>query len=173
MAKILVSACLLGCACRYDGASKPCEKVLALAEDPENVLIPVCPEQMGGLTTPRNPSERQRDEEGFVLPLFLNSPDGNLPPQARAESEAMALPRALIMNDGTDVSENYARGVEIALRIAEINRVDYAILKSGSPSCGKGLIYDGSFSGTKVPGNGVTTDALLAAGYKVLSEEEL
>lgn len=153
MAKILVSACLLGCQCRYDRASKPCEKVLALAEDPENVLIPVCPEQMGGLTTPRNPSERQRDAEGVVLPLIQ--------------------PRALIMNDGTDVSENYARGVEIALRIAEINRVDYAILKSGSPSCGKGLIYDGSFSGTKVPGNGVTTDALLAAGYKVLSEEEL
>ncbi len=173
MAKILVSACLLGCQCRYDGASKPCEKVLALAEDPENVLIPVCPEQMGGLTTPRNPSERQRDAEGVVLPLFLNSPDGNLPLQAGAEGEAMARPRALIMNDGTDVSENYARGVEIALRIAEINRVDYAILKSGSPSCGKGLIYDGSFSGTKVPGNGVTTDALLAAGYKVLSEEEL
>ena len=183
MAKILVSACLLGCQCRYDGASKPCEKVLALAQDPENVLIPVCPEQMGGLTTPRNPSERQRNEEDVVLPLFLNGPDGNLPPQAGAESEVMARPgaksitlsqpRALIMNDGTDVSENYARGVKIALQIAALNRIDYAILKSGSPSCGKGLIYDGSFSGTKVPGNGVTTDALLAAGYKVISEEDL
>lgn len=153
MKKILVSACLLGCACRYDGKSKPCEKVLELAEDPENVLIPICPEQMGGLTTPRKPSERQRDENGRIVD----------------PSE----PRALIMNDGTDVTDNYRRGVEIALRIAELNGIDYAILKSGSPSCGKGIIYDGSFSGAKAEGNGITADALLAAGYEVLSEEEL
>jgi len=141
MAVILVSACLLGCKTRYDGASKPCDKVLALARD--NILIPVCPEQMGGLTTPRLPSERQPDTD------------------------------TLLMKDGTDVTENYRRGVEITLRIAELNHADYAILKAGSPSCGKGLIYDGSFSGKKIPGNGVTTDALLNAGYKVISEEEL
>jgi len=141
MKKILVSACLLGCACRYDGASKPCEKVIDLAKD--NVLIPICPEQMGGLTTPRNPSERQPGKD------------------------------LILMNNGTDVTAAYKRGVEAALNIAKINNIDYAILKSGSPSCGHGLIYDGSFSGKKIPGNGITADALIAAGYKVFSEEEI
>ena len=141
MSTILVSACLLGCPTRYDGGSKPCEAVLKLAED--NVLIPVCPEQLGGLSTPRLPSERQSDG------------------------------KTLLMRDGTDVTEQYMRGVGIALDVARLNRVDYCVLKSGSPSCGKGLIYDGSFTGKKIPGNGVTAEALLAAGYRVLTEEEL
>ena len=63
--KILVSACLLGTPCRYDGKSKPCEKVIRLGEDYE--IIPVCPEQLGGLTTPRPPSEMQADGR------FINS----------------------------------------------------------------------------------------------------
>ena len=153
MSRILVSACLLGCNCRYDGQLKTCQKVIDLAEDPDNVLIPICPEQMGGLTTPRVSSERQRDGNGNILP-----------PTAE---------RALVMKNGSDVTENYNRGVEIALKIAKLNKIDYAILKSGSPSCGKGMIYDGSFSGSKAPGNGITTDALLAAGYKVINEDEL
>lgn len=140
MAKILVSACLLGCACRYDGNSRPDEKVLALAED--NVLIPVCPEQLGGLPTPRCPSERQ---EGLRV----------------------------LMKDGTDVSEHYRRGAETALHIARLNRVDYAVLKADSPSCGKGRIYDGSFTGAKGPGNGITADLLLENGIPVYSNEEL
>lgn len=138
--KILVSACLLGCNCRYDGKSMPNEKVLSLAG--KNVLIPVCPEQMGGLTTPRNPSERQ--ENGTI-----------------------------IMNDGTDVTENYKRGVEMTLKIAELNDIDYAIMKAKSPSCGKGLIYDGTFTGNKIEGNGITSEALLNAGYKVITENDL
>ena len=141
MAKILVSACLLGFPTRYDGTSKPCEAVLALAKD--NVLIPVCPEQMGGLSTPRIPSERQRDG------------------------------KTLLMRDGTDVTENYRRGVEMTLRLAEMNGVELCILKSGSPSCGKGEIYDGSFTGCKIPGNGVTAEALLHAGYTVITEKEI
>jgi len=141
MAKILVSACLLGCACRYDGASKPCQKVIDLAKD--NVLIPICPEQMGGLTTPRIPSERQPGKD------------------------------LILMKDGTDVTENYKRGVEISLNIAKLNNVDYAILKSGSPSCGKGRIYDGTFTGNKIPGNGITAETLLKEGFKVITEEEL
>lgn len=153
MKKILVSACLLGCECRYDGASKPCEKVLALADNEKAVLIPVCPEQLGGLPTPRVPSERQRDSEGRILPVTEE--------------------KSVIMKDGTDVSENYAKGAETALSIARLNKVDLAVLKSGSPSCGKALIYDGSFTGTKAPGNGVTVDLLESNGIKVLSEEDL
>lgn len=141
MAKILVSACLLGCNCRYDGLSKPNEKVLALAKD--NVLIPVCPEQMGGLTTPRIPSERQQNSD------------------------------RILAKDGSDVTDNYQKGVAMALQIAKLNNIDYAVLKAGSPSCGKGLIYDGTFSGNKIPGNGITVETLLKEGYKVLSDEEL
>ena len=109
----------------------------------EHTLIPVCPEQMGGLTTPRLPSERQ---------------NGAYP---------------ILMKDGTDVTENYLRGVEMALNIAKINGVKTAILKAGSPSCGKGLIYDGTFTGKKVPGNGVTTELFTRVGIKVYSDEEL
>lgn len=138
--KILVSACLLGCSCRYDGKSMPNEKVLGLSND--NILIPVCPEQMGGLSTPRNPSECQKD--GRVL-----------------------------MNDGTDVTENYRRGAEMALTVAKLNDVDYAIMKAKSPSCGKGLIYDGSFQKRLTEGNGITSDLLLKEGYKVITEKDL
>lgn len=141
MSVILVSACLLGCPTRYDGKSRPCEKVLALAK--QNTLIPVCPEQLGGLSTPRLPSERQVGKD------------------------------VLLMRDGTDVTEQFRLGAEITLRIAAMSRVDYAILKSGSPSCGKGLICDGSFTGHKIPGDGVTCEALQKAGYMVLSENEL
>jgi len=141
MAKILVSACLLGCNTRYDGKEVPCQKVIDLAKD--NVLIPICPEQMGGLTTPRTPSERQPGKD------------------------------LILMKDGTDVTDNYKRGVKIAVDIAKLNNVDYCILKSGSPSCGNGLIYDGSFTGNKIPGDGITTETLKKEGFKVLSENDI
>ena len=139
MARILVSQCLLGCFCRYDAQLKTNQKVLALAK--EHVLIPVCPEQMGGLPTPRTPSERVGNQ--------------------------------VLMKDGTDVTENYRRGAENALRIAELNRVDYAILKDSSPSCGCGRIYDGTFSGRKIPGDGVLTELLKKNGYTVYNDEEI
>lgn len=138
MAKILVSNCLLGCLCRYKGDGCPHEKVIALAKD--HTLIGVCPEQMGGLPTPRTPSEIVGDK--------------------------------VISRTGTDVTEEYHRGAETALKLAELNRVDFAILKANSPSCGKGIIYDGTFSGGKRPGNGVTAEMLLSKGIPVYTEEE-
>lgn len=141
MAKILVSACLLGYETRYDGKSMACQKVMDLAKD--NVLIPVCPEQLGGLQTPRNPAERQ-DDKSLIL-----------------------------MNDGTDVSGQYRKGADIAVSIAQMDDVDYCILKANSPSCGCGRIYDGTFSGNKVPGDGVTAEALKKAGFRVITEEDL
>lgn len=137
--KILVSACLLGVPCRYDGKSKPNEKVIALGEKYE--LVPVCPEVDGGLPTPRIPSERV----------------GN----------------RVLMKDGTDVSENYRRGAVIAREICMSNSVELAVMKARSPSCGKGEIYDGSFSGRLVPGNGVAAEMLEVAGVKVFTEEEI
>ncbi len=137
--RLLVSACLLGVACRFDGAPRPDEAVMALAAEHE--LIPVCPECYGGLPIPRAPSER------------------------RAEG--------VFSRTGEDVSLQYRRGAEAALRLAELLRVDAAILKERSPSCGRGRIYDGSFTRTLIDGDGVTAELLLRHGIPVLGESEL
>ena len=137
--KLLVSSCLLGCACRYDGKSKPCEKVVALAK--EHTLIPFCPEIYGGLPTPRVPSEIVGD--------------------------------AVITKDGRDVTFEYKKGAEEALALAKAFSCDAAVLKSKSPSCGKGKIYDGSFSGTLKDGNGITAKVFIDNQIPVFSEDEI
>jgi len=115
---ILVSACLLGVACRYDGKSKPNEDVIALMN--KYNLIPFCPEVTGGLPTPRHPSEIVGDK---------------------------------VLNDiGEDVTAQYNKGAEEALRIAKMYNCKYAILKEKSPSCGKGKIHNGKFDGGYVEG---------------------
>ena len=139
MAKILVSNCLLGCSCRYKGDGCRSDAVLALAK--EHTLIGVCPEQMGGLSTPRAPSEIVGDK--------------------------------IINSEGVDVTAEYRRGAETALYLARLNQVDFAILKAKSPSCGKGRIYDGTFSGTLTDGDGVTVKLLTENGIPVYSENDL
>ncbi len=139
MAVILVSNCLLGIECRYKGDGCLCQAVLDLAKD--NTIIGVCPEQMGGLSTPRDPSEIVGDR--------------------------------LISIKGRDVTFEYNKGAATALKLAELNKVDFAILKANSPSCGHGLIYDGSFTGKKIPGDGVTTKLLLENGIPVYTEEQI
>ena len=136
---ILVSACLLGVRCRYDGASKPNEAVLKLMEC--HTLIPVCPEQLGGLATPRPPAERQED--------------------------------AVRTQSGTDVTEQYRRGAEEALRLCRLYDCRAAVLKERSPSCGSGAVYDGTFSGTLTDGDGVTAELLRANGIPVYGESAL
>ncbi len=136
--KILVSACLLGLPCRYDGQSKPCEALISLAD--RHTLIPVCPEQLGGLPTPRPPAERQGD--------------------------------AVHTQSGVDVTDAYQRGAECAVKVYELNHCDCAVLKSRSPSCGCGTIYDGTFSGALREGDGVTAQALKTRGYRVYTEEK-
>ena len=138
--KFLVSACLLGEPCRYDGKSKPCEAVIRLQERHE--LIPVCPEVMGGLPTPRIPSECQSDGR-------------------------------VVNRDGEDVTSAYRRGAEAVLELARKSGCDAVILKERSPACGKGLIYDGSFSKALIPGNGVCAALLLEHGFSVMGESEL
>lgn len=139
MKKILVSACLFGNNCRYKGDNCLSKKLLDLGKD--NVLIPVCPEQLGGLPTPRHPAERVGEK--------------------------------IISDIGVDVTEEYNRGANLAVEIAKANAVDYCVLKANSPSCGKGVIYDGTFTGGKREGNGVTVDKLLAEGFTVVTENEL
>ena len=136
--KLLVSACLLGLPCRYDGRSKPNEDVIALKDRHE--LIPFCPEIYGGLPTPRPSAERQGDK---------------------------------VVNElGADVTENYRKGAEGALELCRLFDCKAAILKAKSPSCGKGLVYDGSFSRTLVSGNGVTAELLLQQKIEVMDELE-
>lgn len=139
MENILVSACLLGIGCRYDGKHKADPEVIKLRE--RYNLIPVCPEIYGGLPTPRTPSERIGDK--------------------------------VMMRDGTDVTENYKRGAEEALRLCRIYNIRCAVLKERSPSCGKGKIYDGSFSGTLTERDGVTAELLAANGIRVIGESEI
>ncbi len=139
MAKIIVSGCLLGCDCRYKGDNCRCDELLQLAQD--HTLIPVCPEQLGGLSTPRDPAEICGDK--------------------------------LLSNHGKDVTYEYKKGAEAALYIAKLNSADAVVFKANSPSCGKGIIYDGTFTGNKIPGNGVTTDLFLNAGFTVFNENEI
>ena len=139
MENILVSACLLGIGCRYDGKHKANDEVIRLGE--KYNLIPVCPEIYGGLPTPRVSSERVLDR--------------------------------VVMKDGTDVTENYHRGACEALELCRIYNIKTAILKERSPSCGKGKIYDGTFSGELTDRDGVTAELLIANGVKVIGESEL
>lgn len=133
----MVSACLLGLCCRYDGKSKSNDRVLALAEKHE--LIPVCPEQLGGLPTPRPPAEIQ---EGRVINCL-----------------------------GQDVTAQYEKGAAEALRLYDLLHCDCALLKARSPSCGAEQVYDGTFSGTLIPGQGIAAQMLSRYQITVLSEE--
>ena len=139
MENILVSACLLGIGCRYDGKHKADPEVLKLKE--RYNLIPVCPEIFGGLPTPRIPSERIGDK--------------------------------VMMKDGHDVTENYQKGAEEALELCRIYNIKTAILKERSPSCGKGFVYDGTFTGVLTERDGVTAELLLSAGIRVIGESEI
>lgn len=136
---IIVSACLLGCKTRYSGDGKQNEEILKLKE--KHNLIPVCPEQLGGLATPRQPSEQREDR--------------------------------VITCDGSDVTEAFEQGAQEVLRLAKIFDCDTAILKERSPSCGSGRVYDGTFSGTQIDGDGVTARLLKQNGIRVIGESSL
>ena len=136
MENILVSACLLGVSCRYDGKSKPNENVIAL-KDRYNI-IPVCPEIMGGLPTPRKASEIQGCQ--------------------------------VVMGDGTNVTKEYRKGAEEVLRLCRLFECKRAVLKEKSPSCGCGKVYDGTFSGKLIDGNGITAKLLIENGIEVFGE---
>ena len=77
------------------------------------------------------------------------------------------------MRDGNDVTEEFNKGAKNALHLAKLYNIDFAVLKAGSPSCGKGTIYDGTFTGNRISGNGVAAELLIANGYKVYTENEL
>ena len=143
--KVVISACLLGVRCRYDGGDSRNETAIKQGDQYE--FIPVCPEESGGLPTPRPPAEIIGGDGSDVL-------DGT----------------AKVMTaDGMDVTEAYLKGAYHALRVAQSNAATHVVLKARSPSCGCGDIYDGTFSGTLTSGDGVTTALLKRHGITVTS----
>ncbi|GAA2413214.1 DUF523 domain-containing protein [Actinomadura vinacea] len=151
MERILVSACLTGRPVRYDGAAKPVGAALFERWRAEGRLIPFCPEVSGGLPVPRPPAE--------IIGTAADVLDG-AGGQVRTGT-------------GTDVTAAFVRGARLALETAERAGARMAILKEGSPSCATSHTYDGTFSGTRTPGAGITTTLLERAGIRVFSENDL
>jgi len=135
----IVSACLAGIKCRWNGESFPCKKVIELVK--KGKAIPICPELLGGLTTPGKACEQKGNK--------------------------------IITKDNEDLTIKFKKGAEEALRFAKSINCKEAILKSGSPSCGSGKVYDGSFSGKTIKGDGIFASLLKKNGIKVSNEEEI
>lgn len=140
---ILISACLVGLNCKYNGENNFNKEIFDMVKNGEAIFV--CPEQLGGLNTPRVPSE-------------IKYIDGI---------------RHVITKDGRDVTKEYEIGALETLKMTKKLGITKAILKANSPSCGCGKIYDGTFTGTKIIGNGITTQILLDNGIDVITEEEL
>ena len=137
--KIMVSGCLLGENCKYNGGDNLNKKVLDYIKDYE--VISVCPESLGGLPTPRVPAE------------IVNG--------------------VVITKEGRNVDAEFRKGAEIALEMAKKEQVGLVILQSRSPSCGVKQIYDGTFSGTRIEGQGVFAKPLKENGFEMIDVEEL
>jgi uncharacterized protein YbbK (DUF523 family) len=146
--KILISACLTGIRCRYNGEHCKDERLLASLADFE--LIPACPEQLGGLPTPRKPAEIIGGEGKDVL-------SGQATVQTRC---------------GKDVSSSFIVGAQKTLDIAGDEGIGMAVMKQKSPSCGCGLTYDGSFKRRLISGDGVTTALMKQKGIICRAAEE-
>lgn len=138
--RLLVSACLTGMRCKYNGESNYIQEMELLREKYE--LIPVCAEILGGLTTPRVPSECRADG-------------------------------SVINKEGIDVTSQFVRGAGEVWRAAEFFGCRNALLKERSPSCGYGEIYDGTFSGKLIKGNGITAGLLEEKGIVIYGESRI
>ncbi len=137
--KILVSSCLVGVDCKYSGGNNYSEKVMEFLKD--KPYVPACPEQLGGLQTPRPCCELI---DGRVM-------DEN----------------------GMDQTAIFEKGVEETLKIVRMTKCTHALLQKRSPSCGVYTIYDGSFSGNKIQGMGMTARALKEAGLILMTEDDI
>ncbi len=145
MEHILVSACLCGKDCKWDGGNNKNQKLLDYMESMKGKaeFHEVCPEQMGGLSTPRPASEIRVED------------------------------RRVVNTEGVDVTEEFLRGAELALQVAKEFGCTLAILKERSPSCGCHGIYDGTFSKKIVDGMGKAAELLIANGIRVIGESEI
>lgn len=152
MDRILVSACLAGQPVRWDGRPKTLSHCLMKRWQAQGRLVPICPEQAGGLPVPRRPAE--------------------IEPGATAEAVLDA--RARVLDDqGTDVTAAFVAGAQAAVALAEREGCRFALLMEGSPSCGVTEVHDGQFTGRRISGAGVTTAALRRAGVGVFGPHEM
>jgi uncharacterized protein YbbK (DUF523 family) len=145
MEKVLVSACLLGERVRYHGGDAHVDHPLLRRWQQEGRLVVLCPEVTGGLTTPRPAAEIRTTPEG----------------------------RRVLTAAGCDVTDAFERGAEAAAAACAAHRIRMAILKDGSPSCGSGTIYDGTFSRRRTAGEGLTAARLKRDGIAIFSEDQL
>ncbi|GAA3583847.1 DUF523 domain-containing protein [Nonomuraea rosea] len=152
MERILVSACLMGRKVRYDGRAKTSADAWLAAWREEGRLVPFCPEVAGGLAIPRPAAEIEGGAGGAAV----------LSGAAR-----------VLATDGSDVTAEFVAGARAALAAARSAGVRLAVLKEGSPSCGVLAVYDGTFSGGRVPGQGVTTALLESEGIRVFDEDHI
>jgi len=146
---ILVSSCLAGLEVRYDGKHNLIDSIQELVQ--EGKAIMVCPELLGGLSTPREPAEIVGGDGGDVL-------------------NGMAR---VVTKSGEDVTEPFIRGAYETLNKARELKATLVVLKENSPSCGSTHIYNGQFENEKVPGDGVTAALLRKNGIEVISEKKL
>ena len=151
MQLVLVSACLLGSPVRYNAIHKRCDSEVLARWQAQGRVVPVCPEVAGGLPVPRPPAEITSGAGGVMVL------------QGRAR---------VINPQGNDVSAAFITGAQHALALAQDKGIRVAVLKEGSPSCGSGYIYDGTFTGAHVAEQGVLTALLESAGIKVFSEAQ-
>lgn len=145
---ILVSSCLAGLEVRYNGTHCLNNKIMKLIE--EKKAITVCPELLGGFSTPREPAEIIGGNGEDVL-------DGKA---------------KVIEKSGRDVTELYIKGAYITLKKAIDVNATVVVLKEYSPSCGSSMIFNGEFIGEKIAGNGVTAALLKRNGLQVISEKQ-
>ncbi|MDD5582682.1 MAG: DUF523 domain-containing protein [Candidatus Marinimicrobia bacterium] len=146
--KLLVSACLVGLSCRYGGNAKPCQKVLEMSTRYD--FIPFCPEQAGGLPTPRIPCE------------------------LRASAQAILAGLGEVVNrEGEMCTQAFLKGARETVKVLHLLHIQKALLKEESPSCGKNRVFDGTFQGRLIPGCGITAHMLKNEGITIYSEEEI
>lgn len=145
---IAVSACLAGVPCRYDGGANSVDEMTRLVKSKEAACV--CPECMGGLSTPREPAEIVGGSAEDVL-------------SGRAQ---------VLTKSGADVTDAFVNGAYAALEFCRAHGITEAVLKAKSPSCGCGMVYDGTFSGRLIPGDGVTAALLRRNGVSVRTERD-
>ena len=151
MAKILVSACLLGCKVRYDGNDLKVKTGNFQDILKTNEIVPFCPEVAGGLSVPRIAAE-------IIGGMGTDVLEGNA---------------KIIGKDGSDLTEPFMQGAKLALELCQKNGIKQAILAEASPSCGSSEIYDGRFEGVKIKGQGLTCAYLQRDGIQVVSQHQV
>lgn len=146
----LISSCLCGVNCKYNGGNNLNTKCLELVKEGKAILI--CPEQLGGLSTPRVPAE------------IIGSSEGILKEDNKSK---------VITKDNKDVTCEFLKGAQETLKIANLYNIKKAILKEGSPSCGVKYVYDGTFSSKKISAMGLTAMILEENGIEVIGDTDL